>query len=42
LISTMIGIGVLFTVDNRAADFSRVWDYFQKMFGAFIREEIKK
>lgn len=38
LIATMTGLGILFTIDEHATDFSKAWSYFRRMFLDFIHD----
>lgn len=38
LIATMTGLGILSTIDDQAADYSKAWAYFSRMFTGFIQE----
>jgi AcrR family transcriptional regulator len=38
LIAAMTGLGILFTIDAQATDFSKAWSYFRRMFLDFIQD----
>lgn len=38
LVATIMGMGLLFTIDEQATDFSKAWSYYKRMFLNFLHE----